>query len=404
MRYDMEKNKIIDIFNLVKDILPKEASELFLSFDGFSNHFKMIIEQLKLISQEKLDNNEFDEEYLSLSNNLNKLYIFYKNLQDINLMFLLDENLQNSISDTELKTDDIEIDKETILDDTTDIVKYSKIHYLDENFDAKTPAGFIFKNNDFVVTPTWTSLYKKLCLILLDEDRENFYELINILNDKKVVLAQDKSNLFMPIKLASDLYLEANLPTFEFINILKSIFSIYNIPLDQLKIYLENEEIMEEIEESENINSETIKIATNGYIESVKVNYSDYQVNRNEEHYLYENFEHKKICGYILKGFDYSNIDTWANMYVEICNKLISLDSTKFINIQNWFKGLRPYVSFDKTKLRKARRLTNNLYLETNQSANHITSNIGKLLQYYNFSKNDLKLYLRADYTDLHKD
>lgn len=390
----------IDTFELIKHILPNESKELFLSFDSFVKHFKAIIDQLKLISQEKLDNNQFDDEYLSLSSNLSKLYTLYKTLQNINTSFL-PEDVQNS-TDYELNSEEQNFDKESIIDDNIDITKYTSIHYLDECFNTKTPVGFSFQNNELILTPTWTSFYKKVCCLLFNIDKENFYELINILNDKRILLSQNKYQLYMPLELTNDLYLEANLPTSEFIDILRRIFSIYNISIHQLKIYLKNEQTFEDVVKSEINDSETTQISNRSYIDSVKINYADYQVNKTKVHYLDENFVHKKVCGYVLAGFNYSSVDSWASLYVEICNKLISLDSTKFINIQDWFKGSKPYLSYDKTVLRKARKLSNNIYLETNQSAHQITSNIAKLLKYYGFQINHLKIYLRADYTALH--
>ena len=398
----MDKNTFIEIFNLIQEKLPKEAKDLFLSFDGFTNNFNVVIEELKIILMEKINNNEFDDEYNTINEQLKMLYSFYKELEQINKQFLPEEEPlpQDDIIETE---EDINPDDENLIDDKNDIIKYSRVHFIDEDFTEKTPAGFIWFNDEFVITPTWTNLYKRIFLKILNSNLSSFQNLKELLNKQKKYISYDGNGLYMPIKLEDGCYIEVNIPTSEMIQNIRTMFKEYIISFDKLKIYLKDEPLIDDSEDESYENAGLIQITTNGYSQSVKINYADYRVNQNEEHFLGEDFENKKVCGYILQNYGYKPVSTWANLYVDICNKLIEIDSAKFINLKNWFRGIRPYVSLDKTELRKARRLSNGIYLETNQSANHITSNIGKLLKYYYMPNYDLKIYLRADYSELHK-
>ena len=172
----MDKNTFIEIFNLIQEKLPKEAKDLFLSFDGFTNNFNVVIEELKIILMEKINNNEFDDEYNTINEQLKMLYSFYKELEQINKQFLPEEEPlpQDDIIETE---EDINPDDENLIDDKNDIIKYSRVHFIDEDFTEKTPAGFIWFNDEFVITPTWTNLYKRIFLKILNSNLSSFQNL-----------------------------------------------------------------------------------------------------------------------------------------------------------------------------------------------------------------------------------
>lgn len=84
----------------------------------------------------------------------------------------------------------------------------------------------------------------------------------------------------------------------------------------------------------------------NGYIQTVKVNYDDYKVNQEIVHHIDEDFENKKVCGYIFGNSMHIKISSWANLYVDICNRLITMGSSKFNDTRTWFKGIKPYISY----------------------------------------------------------
>lgn len=56
----------------------------------------------------------------------------------------------------------------------------------------------------------------------------------------------------------------------------------------------------------------------------------------------------------------------------------------------------------NKGDLRKPKLVGNKIYVETNISSNGIRNLLLKLLKKYGYKTNEFKVYLRADYTELH--
>ena len=134
-----------------------------------------------------------------------------------------------------------------------------------------------------------------------------------------------------------------------------------------------------------------------------QVDYSDYEVNNLVVHHINEDFTHKRPYGYELTGYSLYLADNWVSLYTHFCKTLCKINSQKFINLKHIVRGDKPYISSNPKHLRKPVYLYSDIYIETNLSALQISKNMHDMLVSYSYRLNDLKIYLRADYTDLHR-
>ncbi|HPF16832.1 MAG TPA: hypothetical protein P5107_08305 [Thermotogota bacterium] len=135
-------------------------------------------------------------------------------------------------------------------------------------------------------------------------------------------------------------------------------------------------------------------------------NYSEYVVDTNIEHTLYENFTHKRPSGFKLNEYKIVHVDTWQEMVVKTCELLMAIDRDKFLGFENskTMNGKkRKYFSKDSTLMRNPKHIKDKIYIEVNQSANSLRNMLIKLLKAYHFNISDYAVYLRADYTNLKK-
>jgi hypothetical protein len=133
-------------------------------------------------------------------------------------------------------------------------------------------------------------------------------------------------------------------------------------------------------------------------------NYSEYTVDHNTEHTLYENFTYKRPFGYKLNDQNIVEVKTWQDMLINTCEYLIEIDEKKFMDFENkkTMNGKKnKYFSTNTDDMRKPRKVAGKIYVEINQSGNAIRNLIIKMLKEYNFSIDEFKVYFRADYTSL---
>ena len=133
-----------------------------------------------------------------------------------------------------------------------------------------------------------------------------------------------------------------------------------------------------------------------------KINYDDYKIDNMKPHSLNEIYTNKRPFGYRFLDSNIIEANTWQKIYIGICEKLIYLDENKFNDLKNIIKGKKPYISEKEYLLRKPFKVSNGLYIETNQSANDLIKNIIKIITKYSFSIEDVEIYLYADYSNLH--
>ena len=133
--------------------------------------------------------------------------------------------------------------------------------------------------------------------------------------------------------------------------------------------------------------------------------YKKYKVDDEIPHTLMENFTHKKICGFMLKGVRY-NVSTWQEALITLSELLAEQDisifesfttSPAFMGRKNRYFSKSGYGNKYYHKLRNA-----DIYVWLNLSTSMICEIIKKVLRGYSISINSLYIYLRADYTPLH--
>lgn len=135
--------------------------------------------------------------------------------------------------------------------------------------------------------------------------------------------------------------------------------------------------------------------------------YNQYTVDKNIEYSLYENFTHKRPYAFKLIDDRLIRVKTWQEMLIKVCENLIEVDEEKIIRfeeLEHMNGKKKKYFSSKSKGMRNPKRVANKIYVETNQSANSIRNLLIKILKEYGLKTGDLKIYLRADYTEINKD
>lgn len=135
-------------------------------------------------------------------------------------------------------------------------------------------------------------------------------------------------------------------------------------------------------------------------------NYSDYLVDIEIEHNLYEDLTHKRPCAFKIEGTKVE-IKDWKGALVQTINYLAQKDPSVVRSFVDDSKmNGKKVIYFSRVKLptmRAAREIKYaNIYVETNLSANGIRNLLIKMLNKYNIKLSDYKIYLKADYSELH--
>ena len=161
----------------------------------------------------------------------------------------------------------------------------------------------------------------------------------------------------------------------------------------------EDDEILEEAEnisEMELENEETIP------------DYTIYIVDDRVPHTLYEDFRYAKVCGFEFLGIKYE-CDNMQCMLIKLCEILAAMDIDKIKNFTTdpTMKGRkRNYFStehvFETGMYKNAIIPGTDIYVWTNISNNAKKSVIKKMLKKYGIEFSELKIYLKADYKELH--
>jgi hypothetical protein len=142
-------------------------------------------------------------------------------------------------------------------------------------------------------------------------------------------------------------------------------------------------------------------------LEKVFPNYNEYEVDKTVVHTLHENYVHKRPYAFELKG-QRIHVRQWKKMLMETCNIMVDIDPgliAEFPYIQKLNGRRTQYFTVKNPELmRSPRKLKKiEMYVETNFSANVIRDLIKKIIGYYKIPLSEFKIYLRADYTKLHK-
>lgn len=169
------------------------------------------------------------------------------------------------------------------------------------------------------------------------------------------------------------------------------------------KIALKLQEVMDnlniEIDSDENLTIEEKE-------EKEIPNYNEYIVDSNIQHTLYEDFTHKRPAAFELDG-EKHDVRDWKDMLLQTCNIISNIDKDLIMSFpkNERMNGKKvTYFAYKEEEIVRAPRKIQNLdlYVSTNHSANSIRNIIINILREYKISISDFKIYLRADYSELH--
>ena len=161
----------------------------------------------------------------------------------------------------------------------------------------------------------------------------------------------------------------------------------------------EDDEILEEAEALAEMELEN---------EEGNPDYSKYTVDDRVAHTLYEDFRYAKVCGFEFLGIKY-DCDNMQCMLIKLCEILAAMDIKKFENFTTdpTMEGRkRKYFSresvFEAGMYKNAIIPGTEIYVWTNMSSNQKKNVIMKMLKKYGIEFSELKIFLRADYKELH--
>lgn len=138
-----------------------------------------------------------------------------------------------------------------------------------------------------------------------------------------------------------------------------------------------------------------------------KINYNKYRVDDKMPYNLYYDYSHTRPAAFAIdnKPID---VSSWQDLYIKTCDYLYKKDKERFLKLikDNDMQGRsRTYFSDSVDVLFKPKPIGDSkVFLESNLSANSIRNTIVKLLDKYGIPKNTYQIFLRADYSPLHKD
>lgn len=141
-------------------------------------------------------------------------------------------------------------------------------------------------------------------------------------------------------------------------------------------------------------------------VKSNDIDYSIFEVDHNVPHSLNEDFEHKKICAFLINGKKY-NASNWQDALVKLCSIFSETDANAFNRLvtDSKFKG-RKVVYFGLESVERRNRLIphTNVYVWINLSANSIKKLMRKILVEFGIQPSSFSVFFRADLSPLHND
>lgn len=137
--------------------------------------------------------------------------------------------------------------------------------------------------------------------------------------------------------------------------------------------------------------------------------YKAYYVDSTVPHSLYEDFTYTKACAFMFKGIKYE-VKNMKDVLISLCEILAEENREKmlgFISDKNMQGRKAPYFSnrlIEEKGVCKNAQIGNlNVYVWINLSCNGLRNIIRRVLAKYNYKLESFKIYLRADYTAIHR-
>lgn len=174
--------------------------------------------------------------------------------------------------------------------------------------------------------------------------------------------------------------------------------------IDELQVKLESYSALLDLEEA--LVLTTIENEKGATSDRKIPNYADYAVDSTVPYSLMADFTHKRPAAFSLQGTRIEAND-WKDVFVQTCEALVNTDKKIFMLFvsDKMMQGRKTtYFSKNPIGMRKAELIRGtDIYVTTNLSANSILNIIKKMLNRYNIPFSEYKVYLKADYTALHK-
>lgn len=165
-----------------------------------------------------------------------------------------------------------------------------------------------------------------------------------------------------------------------------------------------------DIEETEIKDSSEPKVGATSNSESEirdKVDYSLYSVDNEVAHDLYESYTFKRPYAFVWQG-EKLYATNFKAILLHVANTLLNIHGDEFRQLTNneIFIGRKNrMLSPNPAELLDPKLLDDNkTYIFSCLSSDAIIRFIRKLLEYFNYDVEEFKIYLRADYNDLHKE
>lgn len=127
-----------------------------------------------------------------------------------------------------------------------ELIEEMQPHYISENFNAKKPAAFRFKNQLFK-TENWRGLLLKTCHLLINIDKDKFKDFIkhhDFKNSSHYYFSRTDSQVNSAAALNLDdqiIYIYMNFNTNNITNLILELLKKYGISFDDYEIYLEED-------------------------------------------------------------------------------------------------------------------------------------------------------------------
>jgi len=237
LRYEGVKfMSFLNNIDKLKSIAPAEVQDLYAALN-------LVCEELLIIknaTDEKIkiemSNNNFEKarELIDVSAELHKKH---SEINDI-----LEKSEEDNISyDVDNNLDDMERKALERPDYDAYSVDDSVAYDLFIQVTFKRPAAFSFKGIKYK-SPTWSSMLKKLCELLYEENNELFKSFcsdISMNGKKRKKFTTDKKELRSPLHVSgTDIYIETNLSANDIRKEILLMLSKYKLSSDAVQIYI----------------------------------------------------------------------------------------------------------------------------------------------------------------------
>lgn len=125
------------------------------------------------------------------------------------------------------------------------------------------------------------------------------------------------------------------------------------------------------------------------------------ELNKEEPHDFTEDFTYKRPYAIIIEDCAYKNLETWKDVYKQICKHLANKNITLFDSLSSnedlISKQKKKYYVSDKKDVRSAAKITYKTFVEMNLSANDFMKRTQEIFKVFDLQKESLTIYLRQD-------